>query len=399
MKKVLMITCDYWEEEKPKTNLGVATLVHYISDKTDDIEFDYISIDANNKSKHLSNLNIASMEEYNVVCFGIYVWCVDEMLDITYELNQLSERPIIVFGGHEVTHEFIDRIGESKTDVDHFIIGFAEEALYAVLTEEETKRVYDKVEIPSLVAGVYSNEIVLLDGVETVSVETKRGCPMGCSYCSYDVGKTRKISCYTCESVLNEFDFLKDKVKKINIIDPIFWMGNYKRVIEYIYNNGFGNQFTFQSEFLSISGKLDEELLEKLSSLNVVLEFGLQSISEIVHKNVGRMFMFRVVEEVLDKLDYYGIQYEFSIIRGLPGETLESYKNTIDYAIGTKASKIFCYPLTLLNNTKLIQQKIDFEISSFCENGLEYVDSTYSYTKSDYLSMKLYEEIIAEYRK
>lgn len=49
------------------------------------------------------------------------------------------------------------------------------------------------------------------------------------------------------------------------------------------------------------------------------------------------------------------------------------------------------YPLTLLTNTKLHDDKEKLELVVFKQNGLEYVISTASYSYKEYLEMILIE--------
>ncbi len=164
-------------------------------------------------------------------------------------------------------------------------------------------------------------------------------------------------------------------VVKVNILDPIFTLKNFKEVLRYLVEIEFRPIISFQMKFEIFYKQIsnDIELLNLFKLLNVELEFGLQSINRKVLANVERTNDIKIIEEVINTLNLNSIDYEVSIIRGLPGETVESFKELMKFIEHVKCKKYVVYQLTLLSNTKLFNDKEILEIESFTQNGLEYV--------------------------
>ena len=235
--------------------------------------------------------------------------------------------------------------------------------------------------------GVYKDSILSTDASHTISIETKRGCPYSCSYCSYDTGNGRSRLIFDLVKVKREFDYLNKKVKKVNIIDPVFWTKNFDEIINHLIEIEFKPQLTVQSKFELFSRVLNHDLMEKISKLDIVLEFGLQSMSEEVNGNVNRVLDLEMIKRILNTLKEYGVKCELTIIRGLPGETLVSYENMLQVLSSLTISNIIVYPLSILSNTQLISQVEYFKLSTIKELGIMHAVKSYSYTSSDYLEM------------
>ena len=88
---------------------------------------------------------------------------------------------------------------------------------------------------------------------------------------------------------------------------------------------------SLQTRFENIRGKTGEQFLELCSQLNVHLEFGVQSINASEYIAVNRPNKLKHIEQVIKKLNGYGISYEISLIYGLPNQTYKSFLKSIDY--------------------------------------------------------------------
>jgi coproporphyrinogen III oxidase-like Fe-S oxidoreductase len=108
------------------------------------------------------------------------------------------------------------------------------------------------------------------------------------------------------------------------------------------------------------------------------------------------------IEKVSEQLRERKIAFEVSLIFGLPHQTIDSFKRSVDYCVNTiKPSKIDAWPLMLLRGTELEQSKEKYEleeeiipthqsISLSKERiylGIPHVTSSPSFSKSDWLEM------------
>eukprot|EP01037_Dinobryon_pediforme_P027416 gene27416-30299_t len=103
------------------------------------------------------------------------------------------------------------------------------------------------------------------------------------------------------------------------------------------------------------------EFLDVVEEVNktgrVVLEFGLQTIHKNEQKLIQRPNAMPKIREVLDETRRRKIETEVSLIFGLPGQTVESFKASIDFCKSFEVPVIHAFPLMLLRGTPLHEKK------------------------------------------
>ncbi len=394
MNKVLFITYDFHEEYKPPKSIAVATLESYINEFCSIDFVDHHSFNMNDESnimfKQTSDLLKLLETEYDFICISLYSWStrfIDRILDI---IRDTQKNVKVIAGGYEVNTSNIDTLIKRYEDIDHFIIGYAETALAALINMQETLKIIDiKVE-NNMIPQIYENRIIGVCTESIVRLETKRGCPYNCSFCSYKNNDHNKCTTHNFIKVKKELNYLNQiGVRKVNVLDPIFTIDNYLELLEYLIVIDFKPVISFQVKFELFHGLLIKSsmLLPYLKKLNVILEFGLQTISKIALDNVERIHDLEKVSDVIARLNADDIEYEVSIIRGLPGETIESYIELLEYLKTSKCRNIVAFPLTILSNTELDNKRDELGIKTINHNGLEYIYESYSFNYKDYLSM------------
>lgn len=394
MKKILFVTFDFHEENKPIKSISIATLEAYLKSKNKDINIDNFSFNMNDEySIIFDQMNAFSKlftKKYDYICISMYAWNMRYIHLLIEHIKAIHRNISIIAGGYEVSLNRIDILKQDYLDIDHFIIGYAEESLHRIINGVDLNSVLsievDNSEIPA----IYNNKTIELNSDSIVRLETKRGCPGKCTFCSYNSNDHKKLTCHNIKKIKNEFDYLnKINVKKVNVIDAIFTLHSYKEVLEYLVAINFKPILSLQMKFEIFNNEItrDKSILELFSKLNIELEFGLQSISKNVLDNIERENNLDVIKHIVLLLNQKQIKYEISIIRGLPGETIDSYKELMMFMKDIKCMKYVVYPLTLLTNTKLYETRNEFKLITHTQNGLEYVVGSYSYTYKDYIEM------------
>jgi radical SAM superfamily enzyme len=99
------------------------------------------------------------------------------------------------------------------------------------------------------------------------------------------------------------------------------------------------------------------EFLELCTRLTVFPEFGLQTIHAEEGRIVQRQNNMARVEEAMEELARRGIAYMVTLIYGLPGQTLESFRATVDFCLARRVHVVRAYPLNLLRGTDLERDK------------------------------------------
>jgi radical SAM protein (TIGR01212 family) len=116
---------------------------------------------------------------------------------------------------------------------------------------------------------------------------------------------------------------------------------------------------------------LSDEVLEMLSELNRVkpvwVELGLQTIHEETAKYIRRGYPLRVYDEAVSRLKKIGVDVIVHVILGLPGETVDDMRATVDYVVRSGADGIKLQLLHVLKGTDLCRDYEDgkFEVMDF----------------------------------
>lgn len=390
----LFITFDFHEHRKPVKSVAVATLESYLKDNICNIEVDTFSFNMNDEYSvlfdQMANLKRQLTTDLDFVLVSFYAWNMRFLSSLISIIQESSPNARLVAGGYEVTTRSVSKLKVDYPQIDHFIIGYAEKSLELLLKNEDSSKVLNYCVDNNSITEIYSNHIINVDTESVVRLETKRGCPSKCSFCAYKNNDHENITVHSINKVKRELSFLNELgVAKVNILDPIFTLKNYNELLNYLVEIKFKPKISFQMKFEILYQEIyrNPSILNKLDMLKVDLEFGLQSISKKVLSNVERENDLEKIKKVVQALNSHNITYEVSIIRGLPGETQESFVNLKDFLDKIKCKNYVTYPLTLLTNTKLYDDKDKLKIKTISQNGLEYVIETYSYNYVDYVQM------------
>lgn len=104
---------------------------------------------------------------------------------------------------------------------------------------------------------------------------------------------------------------------------------------------------------------LPESVLDLLSELNqskpVWVELGLQTIHEKTAQYIRRGYPFPVYEEAVQNLRERGLEVITHVILGLPGESREDMKETVEYVCSHQATGIKLQLLHVLEGTDLAE--------------------------------------------
>ena len=142
-------------------------------------------------------------------------------------------------------------------------------------------------------------------------------------------------------------------------------------------------------------------MLELLQAINingrVVLEFGLQTIHKKEQSFIQRPNNMNKVSTILQEVEQYGIESEVSLIFGLPGQTLQSFKESVNFCQNLGVKIIHAFPLMLLRGTLLYEQKkelgliestdVNFTKIPRIQNNIPHVISSPTFSYEDWLKM------------
>ncbi len=101
---------------------------------------------------------------------------------------------------------------------------------------------------------------------------------------------------------------------------------------------------------------INEEILEVIKEIpvkKVWVELGLQTSSDITAERINRCYKSEEFTKAVSLFNKYNIDVVVHIIVGLPGETFEDFKNTIEFINKHKIQGIKIHSLYVMKNTQL----------------------------------------------
>lgn len=402
MKKLLIISFDIIQENEPQTSLAIATLCSFLQKNkefNDKYAYHHISINIKDKNKEqitselFSEIQKSKITTFDFVAISTYVWSepfVNETINVIKSKNPEVK---IILGGSEISYSSDCELIKNFPNADSFIRGYAELSLLQLLTNSGlAKKFYDeRFNLSDLNPLYSSNFIQLSQKKQKVRLETKRGCLFNCSFCAHKEKNSKKIEELNFENTIKELKFLNSKnIEKVNILDPVFNTGNYLEILEELVKMKFNPKISVQTRFELVHGKNGKRFLDLCEKLNITLEFGLQTIIEEEYKIIKRNNKKDKIIEVLAELEKRKIDYETSLIYGLPNQTVSSFKESIDFLRKNGNGKIVAFPLMLLKGTRLFHEKANWNLKEkqIGDFNLSYVVSSSSFTEKEYNEME-----------
>jgi radical SAM superfamily enzyme YgiQ (UPF0313 family) len=165
-------------------------------------------------------------------------------------------------------------------------------------------------------------------GKKTGTIITSRGCPFDCSFC----GKIySKIRYEPIENVLNQIeDYKKANFEAIYFLDDVFTLNEdrMKSIVE---------QVKMPFRVTTRSDLINESKLEILARNGCEwLSMGIESGNNEILKKSNKRMTKEQNERAIILANKYGIKTKGFFIIGLPGETKETARQTIDFSLKLK---------------------------------------------------------------
>lgn len=220
-------------------------------------------------------------------------------------------------------------------------------------------------------------------------------CPSRCSYCSFvshSIESTKKLIPDYIECLCRELEIISNIIKETNTpIDTVYFGGgtptaipaeDIRTIMECVRNNFDLDKIR---EYSFEAGRPDTITEEKL---NVIKEYGAnrisinpQTLNDDVLKVIGRRHSGEdalKAFELARKIGFNNINTD--LIAGLPTETVESFRNTLDKIVDLSPESITVHTLTLKRAANLFMQgnenitnpaseMVDYSIKKLMDNN------------------------------
>jgi putative methyltransferase len=195
-------------------------------------------------------------------------------------------------------------------------------------------------------------------------IETNRGCPFQCTYCYWGAATNSRVYAFDSDRVFAELEWLSvNGVLYIVITDANF--GIWPRDVEFARHLAkCKREYGFP---LTVAFSSSKNTPERVSEITRILDeagliatqpISLQTLSEaalsaVKRKNI-KTSSYSLLQRDLDEADASSF---IELIWPLPGETLDSYREGICRLCAAAADSFTIYPLLLINNVELQQQR------------------------------------------
>lgn len=419
-RSLLLLSLDWTRPKDPPLSLGhasiLANLLKYEIDVIDKSwSVNHTDFDANEIVEFI--MCHADVD----VALGAFVWNEFAIQHITKRLHYYRFPGRIILGGPQISY-LKSGLEQMYPYVDIFVRGYAEFAMVKLMQHYPNQVNIQGVHFANspdlgLTANISLEALPspylenVLSPQHFIRWETQRGCPFRCSFCQHRepdkvLMKRRNLSLRRIRAEANwimEAPIIQD----IAILDPIFNSGpDYLKVLEYLI--GYKGKLALQSRMEMVT----PDFLNAIDKINetghVVLEFGLQTIHDNEQKLIQRNNNMKKIEHVLEEVKRRKIECEISLIFGLPGQTLTSFQQSVQYCIDKKVKTIHAFPLMLLRGTLLYEEKQQWNLIESDEvtlpqilrvqQHIPHVIKSNSFNIADWLEMaKIAEELEIHY--
>ena len=371
-----MISLDWTRPKDPPLSLGHASILA-------NLYANKINVLANSWAVNNPLFKVEDVVQYieslnpfeHDLALGVFVWNEEHVKKIIKHLKNNSFPGRIILGGPQISYVKKD-VENYYPDADIFIRGYAEEALVKYMLSTEPFPVIQGIHFagepqqssPTAVSAIADLDSIpspFLTGVlrkqRFMRWETQRGCPFRCSFCQHresDVSKKRRP--FPKHRIEQEIDWLTEDhiVQDLAVLDPVFNSGsNYLTVLERFASRKYSGKIALQCRMEMVKPEFLDIVQEVNKTGRVVLEFGLQTIHRQEQLLIQRLNNMPKVRDVLEETKSRKIETELSLIFGLPGQTVESFKASIDFCKSYEVPTIHAFPLMLLRGTPLHEEK------------------------------------------
>jgi radical SAM superfamily enzyme YgiQ (UPF0313 family) len=345
-----------------------------------------VEFDINQRPLDIAEILLAQNPQ--IIGFGIYIWNVEQSVQVIAAIKRVRPEIKIILGGPEVSYETEGQLIVQLAD--HVITGeadlkFAEvcrillnqSPLTPSLSPPSGERVAKPGEgfnLPQIIPAelpeflqialpyhLYSDDDI---SHRIIYVEASRGCPFTCEFClsSLDI-PVRQVS---LETFLGEMQKLLDRgVKQFKFVDRTFNLNiaASKAILEFFLARYRPGHFF---HFEMIPDRLPESLREIIAKFPpgaLQFEVGIQTFNDEVGGLIKRRQNY---EKLADNFNYLrnqtGVHIHADLIVGLPGESLESFGHGFDRLIALRPHEIQVGILKRLRGTPIVRHDTEWQM-------------------------------------
>ncbi len=344
----------------------------------------------------------------DLVGFSVYVWSMSILLDLARDIRATLPAALFLFGGPSARRDAFDHFhyrqaarvvdavceGDGEAIIVHLMAApVLNQTTLATTPGLWTRKNGDggwsasgELLTMSLSATPSPYQQGLMPAGAVAYLETYRGCPLSCNFCAWGVSRPAREVFPTdyIEAELKAFRTLR--APAVFLLDAGLNLNakGFRNLAEAHARDGFLSEALFWAEIYPTLAK--PEHIEFLASVGTAyLGVGLQSIDERVLKAHNRPFDMRRLAPAVEELSRVA-GLEMQIIMGLPEDTPEGFRKTLDYALSLPVYSVRVYHCLVLPDALLSRSLPHWNVS-FDPRNMAML-SNHSWSAQDLIAMR-----------
>ena len=318
----------------------------------------------------------------DILLCSCYVWNWEITNFLAKEVKKLNPNCLIIFGGAQVPdfskdffkqHPYADIIvhGEGEIVLEELLTEFLNNKDYSKIKGLETKdfrnppqeRINNLDDLPSAYLTNTVWELVdKIDGIRWIAGwETNRGCPYACTFCDWGSATFTKVRKWEESKIFKEIEwFAENQIPYIDCCDANFGIFQERdfRIAKKLKDVALKTHYpervrpawakNSSEKIIPIAKQLQEGGILGAVTL-AVQSLDTNTLNIIKRANIK----FDAFSELTETFRNNKIPTYTELIMGLPGETLDTFKDGLENIAQTKIDTVFIYNCTILPNAPM----------------------------------------------
>lgn len=363
MEKVLLISPSYRDMTGPAgaivPPLGLAYIASYLRENNVHVKI----IDCT--PLHLTIKDLADVirkEDPTIIGISSTTPLISKSIEIADMVKRCRPDVTVILGGPHATAQGKEILATSKS-IDIAVVGEGELTMLDLVNNLEKRnmnlenvtgiiykkqdKIYvnktrplienlDELPFPArdlLSMNKYKPSIKWYYRMPFTTMYTSRGCPFNCIFCDSHLTFGRRTRFRTAQSVVDEIEEVVEKwgVKEFIFYDDTFTLN--KKHVNEICELILKKDIDITWGCLARVDTIDEKTLRKMKNAGChIISFGIESGSEEMLRIMKKKITLQQAEKAIELTKKVGIESAATFILGIPGETHETVKKTIDFA-------------------------------------------------------------------
>ncbi len=320
----------------------------------------------------------------DIALLSIYIWNQKYTYALAKKLKETYPDIKIILGGPQLEWRD-DNYFEKYPYIDSIVIGEGESALKFLLEcyldgkdlpkRNQFERIKD-LDLPSpYLTGLFDSLLEEYPDIDWVpTLESDRGCPYACTFCDWGSATASKMYKFYTERIVAEIEwFVEHKLTYMNLTNSNFGVFKERDVFiaetiaKHTMETGYPKALTVSYAKNNNALVLDIVKMFMEAEIQTGVTISLQTASETVLENIKRTNMkINKVQEITSIARDKNLPISTELILGLPGETYDSWKTTLDTVLEAKIVTMDIFYLQLLVNAPMyVNDREKYNLNTF----------------------------------